>query len=44
MSGRRTNALRAGGGLVAGERLERHGAGAPADAENCPAMSVPARP
>ena len=33
MSGRRTNALRAGGGLVARERLERHGAGALADEE-----------
>ena len=33
MSGRRTNAPRAGGGLVARERLERHGAGARADEE-----------
>ena len=33
MSGRRTNVLRANGGLVTGERLERHGAGALADEE-----------
>ena len=33
MSGRRTNALRAGGGLAGRERLERHGAGALADEE-----------
>ncbi len=33
MSGRRTNAPRAGGDLVARERLERHGAGALADEE-----------
>ena len=33
MTGRRTNALRASGGLVTRERLERHGAGALADDE-----------
>ena len=33
MSGRMTNALRASGGLVAREWLERHGAGALADEE-----------
>ena len=33
MSGRRTHALRAAGGLVARERLERHGAGTLANEE-----------